>query len=137
MSERGGVAHVLVVDDDADHTGALAALLALHGWTASRAHSGTEALEAMAVGNVDAAICDLSLGGGMSGIDVARDVRARHGTRVALLAYTGNGSASERAAAHAAGFDAFLLKPATLPVIVEAIAAVLSARPDAAVSGAT
>lgn len=130
-SEPRSTAHVLVVDDDADHTAALASLLTMHGWTASRAHSGGDALAAVSAGQVDAIICDLSLGGGaggVGGLEVAREVRARRGAEVVLVAYTGSSAKAEHAAALAAGFDAFLLKPATVPTIIDTVVALLDAR---------
>ncbi|MNC99474.1 hypothetical protein D3C83_177810 [compost metagenome] len=57
----------------------------------------------------------------MSGYDVVRIVRHAQGPLPRFVAVTGYGSAVDRAAAYAAGFDAHLTKPANFRDLMDAI----------------
>jgi len=57
-------------------------------------------------------LCDIGLPGGLSGLDLARTVRATPGLQDAyLIALSGFGTPEDKAEALAAGFDAHLTKP--------------------------
>jgi PAS domain S-box-containing protein len=102
---------VLVVDDNADAASSLAILLRLEGHRADVAHSGPEALEAVARSRPDVVFLDIGMPG-MDGYEVARRLRARHDpVAMKLVALTGWGQEHDRRLAQAAGFDDHLTKP--------------------------
>jgi PAS domain S-box-containing protein len=113
---------VLVVDDQADSTEALALLLRLRGHEVRTASDGPSALEEFARYLPEVVFLDLGLPG-MSGYDVARRLRAMPEARdVRLVALTGYGTEADRGRTRAAGFDVHLAKPVD-PHAVEALLA--------------
>jgi signal transduction histidine kinase/ActR/RegA family two-component response regulator len=131
--QAGGPLRVLVVDDNVDAAEALAEGLALDGHQVALAHDGAQALAEAERQRPDAIFLDIGLPV-LDGLEVARRLRARQELQGCLLvALTGYGQASDRAATREAGFDAHLVKPAGL----DALRATLSGRsarpaPDAA-----
>jgi signal transduction histidine kinase len=110
---KGPVAarRILVVDDQRDSTDSLAMFLRLRGHEVHTAHDGPGALEEIARGRPEVVFLDLGLPG-MSGYDVARQVRAQADTRdLRLVALTGYGTEADRVKSRAAGFDVHLAKP--------------------------
>lgn len=103
---------ILVVDDNVDAATSLAMLLELDGHEARVAHSGTDALAAIAQFAPRAVFLDIGLPD-MSGYEVARRVRAMSDLAVTprLIALTGWGSEEDRRRAAEAGFDDHLVKP--------------------------
>jgi CheY-like chemotaxis protein len=103
---------ILVVDDNADAAISLAMLLELEGHETRVAHSGTDALAAVAEFSPGCVFLDIGLPD-LSGYEVARRMRAMTGFKPAarLIALTGWGSDEDRRQAAAAGFDAHLVKP--------------------------
>ena len=99
---------VLVVEDNEDLREMMRFMLALQGHTAEAVGSGPEALAVPAP--PDVVLVDIGLPG-MNGFEVARQLRARFGADVRLIAVTGYGQDESRAHAAAAGFDDFLVKP--------------------------
>jgi CheY-like chemotaxis protein len=68
-------------------------------------------------------LCDLTLPGGLGGLEVARALRADARTQAArLVAVTGHSRAEDRRAATDAGFDDYLTKPLTLAAVKAAVA---------------
>ena len=107
---------VLVVDDNEGLTRLLAKLLyRLGGHHVEQALDGATALAVF--GNFRAEIVLLDIGmPGMDGYEVGRRLRAMPGGQATLLvALTGFGEDHDRELSRAAGFDAHLLKPASLP----------------------
>jgi two-component system sensor histidine kinase RpfC len=80
---------------------------------------GNAALAALARAAFDAAVVDLNMPG-RSGFDVARDVAERP-QRPRLVALTADATAETRDACLAAGFDAYLTKPADGPRLLAAL----------------
>jgi len=102
---------ILVVDDQPDSTDSLAMFLRLRGHEVQTAHDGPGALEEIARGRPEVVFLDLGLPG-MSGYDVARQIRAQADTRdLRLVAITGYGTEADRLKSRAAGFDVHLAKP--------------------------
>ena len=102
---------VLVVDDNEDAADSLAILLHQQGgYATSTAYSGRQACECFDRARPMAVLLDLGLPD-ISGLDVAKQLRAIAGRAVALIAVTGWGREVDRTECLAAGFDAFLLKP--------------------------
>jgi CheY-like chemotaxis protein/anti-sigma regulatory factor (Ser/Thr protein kinase) len=113
---------ILVVDDQPDSTASLAMLLRLRGHEVRIAHDGPSALEEVTRRPPEVVFLDLGLPG-MSGYDVARQLRAQPQTRdLRLVALTGYGTEADRAKSRAAGFDVHLAKPVD-PVDLEALLA--------------
>ena len=108
--ENAGL-RILVVDDNADAAESLALLLQLSGHEARTAHDGETALEIVSGYRPQVVILDVGLPG-LSGYDVARQLRGRKETANALLiAVTGYGRPEDIFQSRAAGFDHHLLKP--------------------------
>lgn len=114
---------VVVVDDNVDGANTLALLLETLGCKALAVHNGSAALLAVAAVDPQLLFVDLEMPG-MSGADVAREVRALGGAQRYLACMTARFmSADEAAEVAAAGFDAVLIKPMEM----EQIATVLGA----------
>jgi two-component system CheB/CheR fusion protein len=103
---------VLVVDDDPGMTEALALVLELEGFAVETAPDAPRALERAARLRPDFVLCDLALGPGGDGCDVARGVRAVADlAKTRLFALSGTDSEEARVRSREAGFDLYLLKP--------------------------
>lgn len=118
---------VLVVDDNIDNAELLAEALGIEGFDTATAHDAQSALERWRelvphVGVLDVGLPDID------GYELARRLRAEHGTRATLIAATGYGQPSDRERAAAAGFDCHLVKPVSVQDLVRAMEARLSQR---------
>jgi CheY-like chemotaxis protein len=102
------VTTVLVLEDDEDNLLVLEAALEMHGFSVRSARSCAEAEAVLARGDVDALVSDYSLADD-NAVDWLKRLGPRR-PRVALLV-TGYGDSEARAASHAAGFQAHLVKP--------------------------
>jgi two-component system CheB/CheR fusion protein len=108
---------LLVVDDNKDSADTLAMLLRLLGNDVDTAHDGVQALQAVADYRPDAVLLDIGLPG-MSGYDVAREVRVRPELgQPILIALTGFGSEEDRRQSRESGFNAHLVKPVELTTL--------------------
>jgi PAS domain S-box-containing protein len=107
---------ILLVEDHADTAEAMADLLSLNGHQVSTAGSVAEALTlaAGADGAFDFVISDLGLPDG-SGLDLMRELSARHGLRG--IALSGYGMEEDVRQSLEAGFLKHLTKPVNLPVL--------------------
>jgi signal transduction histidine kinase len=101
---------VLVVDDNRDAADTLAHLLSRAGAQVRVSYNGADSLAALDGFDAEAVILDLGMPG-MSGLDVARQVCKREGTRPVLIALTGWGQSADRELTRAAGFRHHLTKP--------------------------
>jgi PAS domain S-box-containing protein len=103
---------ILLVDDNPDVVESLRDLLAQHDRRVEVAQSGSRALEIAGELGPDIVICDLELGLGMSGYDVARALRHDQRLRGAVLvALTGYDASTCGPQAAEAGFDQVVTKP--------------------------
>ncbi len=110
---------VLLVEDNADTAEAMAALLALSGHRVTTALSVAQALSAAAgQDGFDLVISDLGLPDG-SGIDLMRELSARHGLRG--IALSGYGMEEDVRQSLEAGFARHLTKPVSLPQLQAAL----------------
>jgi CheY-like chemotaxis protein len=117
-AEHPEVRRVLVVDDNADSADTLCRLLRSSGFDAQTAYDGPSALAAADATTPDAVVLDIGLPG-LSGYDVARQIRQRPwGRRPLLIALTGWGQDAERARTAEAGFDHHLVKPVTFDALL-------------------
>ena len=114
---------ILVVDDDREIVGAIAALLELEGYTVLRAYDGLEALDALHTHDVQLMILDVMMPG-LDGYQVARQVRARRcGTPILML--TARASLEDRIEGLNAGADYYLTKPFDTRELLACIGALL------------
>ena len=104
-------AKVLVVEDNKDSREMFCEMLEREGYTCRSADDGLAALAVIDEFQPHVAILDIGLPN-LDGFEVARRVRSdpKNGA-MRLIALTGYGRASDRAAAVEAGFDAHLVKP--------------------------
>jgi CheY-like chemotaxis protein len=104
---------VLVTDDNVDGAETLAIVLRLVGHHVRVAHSGPDALEIAAAFRPEVIFLDIGMPG-MDGFETARRLRGLGGIeQTVLVAVTGYGQESDRQRAREAGFDEFLVKPAS------------------------
>jgi PAS domain S-box-containing protein len=117
---------ILVVEDNVDAAESLALVLRYEGHSVQTAHDAAAALEAARSFHPEVVLLDIGLPGGMTGYDLARQLRQEPGLEKALLiALTGYGQEEDRQRARAAGCDAHLTKPANF----DALLAVLAGTP--------
>lgn len=110
----GGVSRrILVADDDPDGMESLAILLRAAGHEVRVASDGPSTLEVASDFRPHVVFLDVGMPG-MDGYETARQLRQMDGLEKTLLvALTGYGRALDRQRAHDAGFDEFLVKPAS------------------------
>ena len=109
---------VLVVDDHPDTVDAEALLLEMLGQTVLRAYDGASALRLARERRPEIVFLDIDMPK-MNGLEVARELRRIDGMANArVVAYTGFARDEYRAVTFAAGFDDFIMKPATLTNII-------------------
>jgi PAS domain S-box-containing protein len=112
---------ILVADDNADAADLLREVLELHGHTVEVVGSGTAALDVAARTLPDLALLDIGMPG-MSGLDVARRLRAAPASRaIRLVALSGWGTQEDRARSVDAGFEVHLTKPVELKALLELV----------------
>jgi CheY-like chemotaxis protein len=104
---------ILLVEDDADTREMLRLTLELAGHRVTPAGTGAEAIGLAAQVEPEILLIDLALPD-IDGHEVARSVRAALGAGVVLIALTGFGGAEDLRRCRVAGFDAHVLKPATV-----------------------
>ena len=111
----------VVCDDATDLRDLVADLLRLRGHEVAVVGDGPAAIQLIVAERPDVALIDIGLPD-MDGYEVARTIRQQlvdHKPR--LIAMTGYGQASDRAAAFEAGFDAHIVKPASADKILRAL----------------
>ncbi len=118
--ERTGK-QILIVDDNDDARELLGDVLRSIGHQVELAPDGPSALEKLRHFAADVAILDLGLPV-MDGFELARRIiDARQSLRPRLIALTGYGAPSDVARTRAVGFDAHLVKPVDVPLLVSAL----------------
>ena len=124
---------ILVADDDRDTVVTLAALLKHEGHDVREVYRASEVLRRVREFAPDVALLDIGMPG-MTGYDVAREIRAVLGARPMLIAVTGWKKTSDRLAARIAGFDRHLAKPfdpaALLALLAEVSVDTPKVQPD-------
>ncbi|WP_409269245.1 MASE4 domain-containing protein [Massilia sp. BHUDP2] len=102
---------VLVIDDNRDAATSMVALLQAAGHQVREAHDGREGLEIALAFAPEVVLLDLGMPG-MSGFDVARELRGRAAQPAPrIIAVTGWGQENDRRLTREAGFDFHLTKP--------------------------
>jgi len=113
--------HVVVVDDSEDSRELLCVFLQRAGFECSTADSGNSALALIERERPDIAILDVGLPE-IDGFELARRIRQDPNlSHIVLIALTGYGRASDRAASSAAGFDEHLVKPVRIEQLMAAL----------------
>lgn len=113
---------VLVVDDNDDAAQTTAMLLREAGYEVHTAPDGAAALALMERLAPAVALLDIGLPG-MDGYELAQRLRARWpGRPLKLVALSGYGAASDHARALAAGFEALLVKPVEVDLLLATLA---------------
>ncbi|HAM35186.1 MAG TPA: hypothetical protein DEB40_12940 [Elusimicrobia bacterium] len=98
----------LIVDDEPVICRLLSRILARKCWKSVEAHNGREALAAFAAGRFKLVICDVSLGSGVDGVDLAKMLlELEPGLKIAML----TGSIANAQRARAACLGPVMLKP--------------------------
>ena len=115
---------VLVADDERDQVATLALLLIEEGHEVREVYRGSEVLRMVRDFDPDVALIDIGMPG-MTGYDVAREIRQIFGKqRPLLIAITGWKQSADRLLAKLAGFDHHVAKPyepARLLALIEPI----------------
>ncbi|HEX6975612.1 MAG TPA: PAS domain-containing protein [Vicinamibacterales bacterium] len=128
--ERRG--HLLLVEDDPEVSTLSRELLTTLGFTVTHAVSAEQALAALTDGqSFDLVVSDIMMPGGVSGLELAREIRRRHPSLPVILT-TGY---IEAAAGMTEGEFSLLLKPFTLESLAAALGVDPSAREDRATPG--
>ncbi|MDR1968310.1 MAG: response regulator [Burkholderiaceae bacterium] len=126
--------HLLLVEDEDDIAHAMTALLRTHGIRLSHAATPERAeqlvTEMRAAGRpFDAAICDLRLAEGASGLALALDLHAREGAALPVLLITGETAPAPLQRVRDTGLPV-LFKPVTAPALMAALAHLLQGTPQ-------
>jgi CheY-like chemotaxis protein len=112
---------VLIIDDNRDTVDTLTALFIQHGWLTERAYSGRDGIAAVAHLMPAYVISDLAMPG-LSGYDVAEELRRTYGERCPILiALTGWDDPGVAEQAMAAGFSIVLNKPLQFDQLMSAM----------------
>jgi len=115
---------ILVIDDNKDAADTLSALLRMLGHDVTTVYDGVSGVREAARMRPHAVLCDIGMPG-MSGFDVAREIRASDEAHaMTLIAVTGYGHPDAVRDAHAAGFDLHLVKPVDLNKLTAMLKAV-------------
>lgn len=119
---QGPARRILVVDDNVDAAELTATLLSMWGHEVRTLHDGPSVLTATESFQPELILLDIGLPG-MSGYDVARELRQRPACKgIVLAAMTGYGQDKDRNKSQEAGFDYHLTKPID-PNLLEAFVA--------------
>jgi PAS domain S-box-containing protein len=101
---------ILVVDDNVDSANSMAVLLRMGGHDVEVAHDGPTALDRVNAKHPDVVLLDIGLPG-MSGYQVAEELRRMNRPGLRIYAMTGYGQRQDRRRSLEAGFDGHLVKP--------------------------
>ncbi|MBC7974093.1 MAG: response regulator [Myxococcales bacterium] len=120
---RSDRCRIVLVDDQADSREMLRMLLESRDHVVIDVEDGPSAIEVISREKPDVAFIDIGLPA-MNGYEVAQRLRGQPALNdVLLVALTGYGAPSDVSAAHAAGFDEHLIKPAELAKLEKILAA--------------
>lgn len=130
--------HILLLDDEADITDALAAFLHGEGIATATARDEAEAVQRIAQATAagqpfDALLCDYRLADGADGLDVALRLRAQSGTAPGLLLITGETAPERLQRVHDSGV-LVLFKPVQPERLLQVLAALNTTSADPAPS---
>lgn len=128
-SRPAGALRILVVDDDRDVADSLRIFLEIKGHEVTSFTDGQSALEALAALRPDVVLCDVGMPG-MSGLEVARQVRKRGPEGIFLVSLSGYGTEADIQGSLAAGFDLHLIKPVDPLLLLQVLSRALKPAPS-------
>jgi signal transduction histidine kinase/ActR/RegA family two-component response regulator len=106
--------HVALIEDNDDARASLRMLLELEGHTVSEAADGISGVDLVTrTPEIDIAFVDIGLPG-MNGYATAQGIRAARGRGIRLVAMSGYGGDQDVERGERAGFDAYIVKPASI-----------------------
>ncbi len=123
LARHAPMGQVLVVDDHVDGADTLTSALQCLGHQACACYDGPKALEKARQLRPQVALLDLSMPG-MDGFELARRLRQEH-PHIALAAMTGWGASVDRDHCLSNGFQAHIVKPASMEEIESVLAELL------------
>lgn len=106
---------ILIVDDEQSIRETLSEAFTEKGYEVVCARDGAEAL-ALLTPEIKVMFLDLKLNGGMSGLELCRQIRQEHPS-ACIYAMTGHSSLFELADCRKAGFDDYFTKPTKLAML--------------------
>ena len=112
---------LLLVEDNEDAREMLRELLVRDGHDVATANDGIAGLQAARALDPDLMLVDIGLPG-LSGHELAREIRRTSERQPWLIAMTGYGQPTDRERALEAGFDLFVVKPVSIPDLRQALA---------------
>ena len=122
-------ARIVVADDDRDTVLSLTALLEDEGFETLAVYDGLRVVQAVVEFRAHAALVDIGMPG-MSGYDIARELRKRYdAAKPLLIAVTAWTKAADRLMATVAGFDHHVGKPYDPNHLLELLAPLGGERP--------
>ena len=113
---------ILIVDDEAEVRALLRKCLEREGFRVVEAKDGAEMRASMERDAIGLITLDLTLGG-EDGLDLAREVRARHNVPIVMI--TGKGDTIDRVVGLELGADDYIAKPFQLREVLARVRAVL------------
>ena len=120
-------AKVLIVEDDPMMADTIASMLELFGYQTAICGTGQAALDAIPQEKPGVILLDLNLPGGMTGIEICRQVKAQPEFRATpVIIVSAEGEPQAVRAAEEAGAARYLVKPIGLDDLEKAIAETLS-----------
>ncbi len=119
-AETDSIWRILVVDDMKSNTYMLSKLLEKQGHCVASANDGASALDMVESFLPNIVISDVSMPG-MSGFELAGELRRRYGNSIYIIAMTGYGSEADRELTAASGFDQHLIKPPNAKVLADTL----------------
>jgi CheY-like chemotaxis protein len=114
--------HVLIIDDNQDLVESMSCLLEFYGCRVEVALDGRDGLRKAICSQPDVIFLDIAMPG-MSGYDVARNIRSSLPYEVVLIAQTAYASSDDRKMALACGFNEHIIKPVEPDCLLRKIAA--------------
>jgi CheY-like chemotaxis protein len=112
---------ILVADDERDAVAMLEIILRDEGHEVYSVFDGQDVLEAVSSFQPDVVLLDIGMPK-LTGYDVARKLRERHGKTLRLIAVTGWKQGSDRVLAKIAGFNHHIGKPYEPRALIELLA---------------
>ena len=119
---------VLVIDDEPDAVLSLVTLLRTEGFEAKGITDARSAIQEFDAFEADAVIADIAMPG-MTGWDIAREVRQRRGRKPFLIAISGKYiKPPDEILARVTGFDRYLTKPCNPNLLFQILGAIIPTK---------
>ena len=115
---------ILVAEDNPMNANFIAKLLEKLGHQVTLVENGRQALEQWRAGSFDCILMDVQMPemGGDEAVSLIRQEEALRGSRTPIIALTAHALRGDRERLLAGGFDNYLAKPVTVPLLRHALA---------------